>query len=250
MKNTLYYLLMITMSLLFAGVARAWQPTGSLQELYDDTLLPRLRPGVKAASFSSYDRTGGNNDGFSGTYSKLREEDGNSVIAEMEGPGCIYRYWTTHSIGEAPGLLDRKREHIRIYLDGAAEPALDVPLESLFDNSLERFPQPIAGQGTGGYYSYVPIPYRQSCKVVIEGLGVRFYQLNYVTFPNAEGVNTFQMEMTGEEKELLKKAVARWGTSSRQGPPSKSRWSTVPPAVTLYSSPIRSRLNRPCWCTA
>ena len=210
MKNTLYYLLMITMSLLFAGVARAWQPTGSLQELYDDTLLPRLRPGVKAASFSSYDRTGGNNDGFSGTYSKLREEDGNSVIAEMEGPGCIYRYWTTHSIGEAPGLLDRKREHIRIYLDGAAEPALDVPLESLFDNSLERFPQPLAGQGPGGYYSYVPIPYRQSCKVVIEGLGVRFYQLNYVTFPNAEGVNTFQMEMTGEEKELLKKAVARW----------------------------------------
>lgn len=192
------------------GNMYAWMPTGSLQELYDDTLLPRLRPGVKAASFSSYDRTGGNNDGFSGTYSKLREEDGNSVIAEMNGPGCIYRFWTTHSVGEEPGLLERKGEHIRIYLDGSTEPALDVPMESLFDNSLERFPNPLAGQGIGGFYSYVPIPYRKSCKVVLEGLGVRFYQLNYVTFPGDEGVNTFQMELTSEEREMLAKAVARW----------------------------------------
>jgi hypothetical protein len=196
---------------LFSFPAGAWQPTGHLEELFDDTLLPRLRPGVVAASFSSYDRTGGNDDGFSGTYSKLRVEDGNSVIAEMEGPGCICRMWFTHSDWKEPGLLDRKGEHIRMYLDGGDEPALDVPIEDLFNGSLKRFPDPIAGQGIGGFYSYVPIPYRESCKVVVEGQAVRFYQLNYVTFPSDEGVQTFTMKMSGDQKRALKKAVDRWG---------------------------------------
>lgn len=210
MKHQSMLLSFLAAMLMIVFDAYAWQPTGSLRELYDDTLLPRIRPGVKMASFSSYDRTGGNNDGFSGAYSKLREEDGNSVIAEMEGPGCIYRLWTTHSGGEKDGLLEYKDEHIRIYLDGEPVPALDVPLQSLFDNSLERFPQPLAGQGIGGFYSYIPIPYRKSCKVVVDGLGVRFYQLNYATFPSNEGVSSFQMELSAEEKEMLDKAVARW----------------------------------------
>lgn len=188
----------------------AWQPTGSLDELADAAYLPRLRPGVVARSFSSYDRTGGNNDGFSGLYSKLRVEDGNCVIAEMNGPGCIQRMWFTHSEYKEDGLLERKGEHIRIYLDGAPEPALDVPLAHLFDGSLERFPVPLVGQGIGGFYCYVPIPYAKSCKVVIEGLGVRFYQLNYSTFPSAEGVKPFSMAMTDDERPALDRAVARW----------------------------------------
>lgn len=210
MRHTILSILTLTTALAIAGNGYAWQPTGSLRELYDDTLLPRMRPGVKVASFSSYDRSGGNNDGFSGAYSKLREEDGNSVIAEMDGPGCIYRLWMTHSGGEEDGLLERKGEHIRIYLDGDPAPVLDVPIEHLFDNSLERFPSPIAGKGIGGFYSYVPIPYRKSCKVVVDGLGVRFYQLNYATFPSDEGVKSFQMDLSAEEKEILGKAVACW----------------------------------------
>jgi hypothetical protein len=207
-KQSTFMILAVTMLASFG--AFAWQPTGSISELYDDWDLMRLRSGVKMASFSSYDRTGGNNDGFSGAYSKLREEDGNSVIAEMDGPGCIYRLWMTHSSGEEPGLLDRKGEHIRIYLDGDEEPALDVPIESLFDNSLARFPKPICGQGIGGFYCYMPIPYQKSCKVVVDGLGVRFYQLNYATFPSADGVETFSMELTDAEKTMLEYAVVLW----------------------------------------
>lgn len=200
----------VILSLCVAAHAAAWQPTGSIDELHDYTKLPILRSGVKMASFSSYDRSGGNNDGFSGAYSKLYEKDGNSVIAEMDGPGCIYRFWMTHSVMKEPGLLDRKGEHIRIYLDGSDTPALDIPIEQMFDGSLERFPEPVAGEGIGGYYSYVPIPYRESCKVVIDGLGVRFYQLNYATFPSADGVKSFEMAMTPEESASLKRAVRVW----------------------------------------
>src|SRR5208337_2338284 len=85
--------------------------------------------------FSSYDRTGGNNDGFNGTYSRIRAEDGNSVLAEVDGPGVVQRIWFTHTSGEQPGLLDRKQEHVKIYLDGRDRPALDVPLETIFSGT-------------------------------------------------------------------------------------------------------------------
>ena len=190
--------------------AWAWQPVGGVAELAERTNLARLRPGVQAAGFSSYDRTGLNNDGFQGTYSKLREEDGDSVLAEMSGPGCIQRIWFTHSIGDKPGLLELKGEHIRIYIDGEDAPALDVPLQSLFDGSLERFPQPMAGEGLGGFYCYVPIAYKKSCKVVVDGLGVKFYQINYSTFPSAKGVKSFTMQLSKKDREALLETCARW----------------------------------------
>ena len=36
--------------------------------------LPEYRTGSYVEQFSSYDRTGGNDDGFAGTYSFLRKE--------------------------------------------------------------------------------------------------------------------------------------------------------------------------------
>jgi hypothetical protein len=51
--------------------------------------LPTLRNSVRVGSVSSYDRTGGNDDGFSGTHSFIRKEDGGLVIAELTGPGII-----------------------------------------------------------------------------------------------------------------------------------------------------------------
>jgi len=204
------YRLACLFALSCASVALAWEPTGSLAELADRNNIARLRPGVQAFGFSSYDRTGLNNDGFNGTYSKLREENGNSVLAEMEGPGCIQRIWFTHSAGDKPGLLELKGEHIRVFLDGNATPAIDVPLESLFDNSNPRFPNPLAGQGVGGFYCYVPIPYKKSCKVEVDGLGVRFYQINYSTFPSAKEVKPFSMSLSKKEQEALAEACARW----------------------------------------
>lgn len=190
--------------------AGAYEPTGDISELYDFTHLTRLRPGVKCKMFSSYDRTGGNNDGFSGTYSKLRVEGGRSVLAEMAGAGCIHRIWFTHSEHKVDGLLERKGERIRIFLDGKKEPALDVPLEDMFSGKLERFPPPLAGSKSGGFYSYIPIPYREGCRVEVDGAAVRFYHITYSEFPSAKDVKSFQMALTDEEREKLGKAVKAW----------------------------------------
>ena len=88
-----------------------------------------------------------------------------------------------HSEYGVPGLLGRKGEHIRIYLDGNKKPALDVPLEDIFHGKLEGFPKPLADEALGGHYCYVPIPYRKSCKVMVDGTAVKFVQIGYRTFP-------------------------------------------------------------------
>jgi hypothetical protein len=184
--------------------------TAALEELYRLELLPRLRSGETCKMFSTYDRTGGNDDGFAGTYSKIRVEGGNAVIAEMDGPGCIQRIWFTHSEYGKPGLLNLKNEHVRIYLDGEETPALDVPLEDVFSGKLEGFPKPLVGESQGGYYCYVPIPYRKGCKVVVDGTGVRFYQIGYRAFAAGDGFPTFQNPPTALQKESLAAAVKVW----------------------------------------
>ena len=110
-----FYLKAAPIILLITTLATGCRSENFTENLYKLENLPKLRPDVKSKMFSSYDRTGKNNDGFKGTYSKLRIENGNSVIAEMKGPGVITRIWTTHSIYKEDGLLDKKGEHIKKY---------------------------------------------------------------------------------------------------------------------------------------
>lgn len=63
-----------------------------IEQLSRLDLLPTFKQSVKIGSVSSYDRTGGNNDGFAGTYSFVRKEAGRLVIADLNGPGkCLYK---------------------------------------------------------------------------------------------------------------------------------------------------------------
>ncbi|QEH34093.1 hypothetical protein OJF2_26270 [Aquisphaera giovannonii] len=202
-----------------APAARGFLPAGTPAELRDVGLLARLRdPGVRPVGFSSYDRTGGNNDGFNGTYSKLRVEQGNSVLAELSGPGIIQRIWFTHTVGERPGLLDRKREHIRIYLDGKAHPALDIPVEELFSGDHSLFPHPLVVRGSGGFVSYVPIPFRSGCKVVVDGQGVRFYQIGILQLPREGSVASFTDAPDTPLREELRRTAAVWSDPEKGMP--------------------------------
>ena len=53
--------------------------------------LPRIRYGVNTVEFSSYDREGYNDSGFTGTEEFLYiDKDGAAVVVDIIGPGCIY----------------------------------------------------------------------------------------------------------------------------------------------------------------
>ncbi len=94
-------------------------------------------PGEQCAQWSSYDRAS-QYDAASGKYIKwdsngdggcyIRKEGDKFVLAEMEGPGCIWRIWSA-----TPG-----KGHVRIYLDGANEPAVDLPFSPSVQTRIER----------------------------------------------------------------------------------------------------------------
>src|SRR5688572_24585997 len=80
-------------TLTFQLAAQNHHYRNELLNLSDPARLPFYRSGVMD-QLSSYDRTGGNDDGFSGKYSAVRAEPGGLVMADLAGPGVINRMWT------------------------------------------------------------------------------------------------------------------------------------------------------------
>src|SRR6266540_2728383 len=151
-------------------------------------LMAAMRPGSQARQFSSFDRTGGNNDGFDGTYSCLRKSDtGGCVIAERSGPGQLESMWFTRDYG----VLTRTGR-IKVELDG--RPVLDAPLQDVVDGRLGApFVWPLVGNGddtAGGSVIKVPMPYRESMRVTTQANPL-FYHVAYREFADADGVATF-----------------------------------------------------------
>ena len=131
-----------------------WFPCGAaavlgLEELYRLDRLPAFRNSLKIGAVSSYDRTGGNDDGFSGKYSFVRKEAEGVVLADLKGPGVIYRIWT-------PTPTDDVMEFL---FDGETTPRVAVKFRELFLGGHPAFPRPLVGFGAGGYYCYVPLSF-------------------------------------------------------------------------------------------
>lgn len=145
-------------------------------------LLPKLKPWVTVGSVSSYDRTGGNDDGFSGAHSFIRKEEGGLVIADLEGPGIIYRIHT-------PSPSDKI---IEFYFDGETSPRISMKFRHLFTGTHSPFLSPIVGSGVGGNYCYLPIPYQRSCKILVKTETFYFYQINYARFPADTVIPSYQ----------------------------------------------------------
>ena len=202
---TLYSLLVASLLCGYAAQAADEQITPGIEELYRLDRLAMFHESVKVASVSSYDRTGGNNDGFGGQYSFVRKEDDGLVLADLKGPGVIYRLWT-------PTPTDDVME---FYFDGEAEPRIRVKFRDLFLGKHPAFERPLVGYGAGGFYSYVPLPYAKSCKVFIRAKRMQFYQINYATYPADAGIETFSAKPTAEQRAHIEKAKALFASAGQ-----------------------------------
>jgi hypothetical protein len=163
---------------LIAGPALAQSP---MQGMLDVSQLARLRPIERVGMFSSYDRTGLNDDGFSGKHSFLRQEGDALVIAELKGPGAITRIWTPTPI-DAP---------IEFYLDGEKTPRISMPFDQLFSGTRAPFTGELVGRGVGGYWSYVPIEFARSIKILVRAPKLQFYQINYATYARGTRIRSY-----------------------------------------------------------
>ncbi len=167
-----------------------------IQELYRLDRLGLLRESVKVASISSYDRTGKNNDGFGGQYSYVRKEADGLVLADLKGPGVIYRIWIST-------LTD---DMLEFYFDGETEPSIRLKFHELFSGKHPAFIRPLVGYGAGGFFSYVPLTYKKSCKVLLRAESFRFYQINYATYPEKTKIASFPKQSPDEYEYHLNKA--------------------------------------------
>ena len=133
LKEVSVFLSAILLAGSYAVAQNPYRWTDELELLKRVDKLPEYRTGSYVEQFSSYDRTGGNDDGFAGTYSFLRKEGDKLVIAEMEGPGVINRIWT-------PTPTDNM---LYFYFDGQKEPGLKIKFSDLFSGKVYPFTKPV-----------------------------------------------------------------------------------------------------------
>lgn len=165
----------------------AWQTAGELgrgpaglEALARIADLPYLRGGAWAHQVSSHDPHGRNSDMKNYLYKRGDEY----VILDVEGPGCIYNLWFT-SIHEFSRL--------RFYFDGETTPRVDLDVRAFFSGREAPFLAPLVGDervSSGGFYSYLPMPFVRSCLVATVG-EPWFYHILYHTYASGEGIQTF-----------------------------------------------------------
>ena len=197
-----------------AATAASAQPSLTYVDLVNRMIdLERLSvlpaEGEKCAQWSSYDRAS-KYDEATGKYVRwdangdgngiIRREGEQVVMAEMEGPGCIWRIWSALA----------QKGHVKIYLDGQEQPVLDMPFIDYFDGKHAPLNYPLLSyqlkdQGCRGENLYYPIPYQKSCKIVADKGWGNYYQFVYTTYPKGTKLPTFTGKLAPEEAAALQK---------------------------------------------
>jgi hypothetical protein len=181
-------------------------------------------PGSTCRQWSSYDRAS-KYDEKTGKYVHwdanddgrgiIRREGSQSVLAEMEGPGCIWRIWSAMP----------EKGRVKIYLDGKPDPVVDMPFADYFDGKHAPFNYPqlsyrLEDVGCRGQNLYFPIPYQKSCKIVAEDKWGAYYHFGYETFPKGRQVPTFSAGLAQQNAAVLKEVddyFRRWLGTYRLG---------------------------------
>ncbi|UCC98076.1 MAG: DUF2961 domain-containing protein [Phycisphaerales bacterium] len=219
-----------------SGAAEKFTYVDLIERLTDLEYLATLPAlGEKCAQWSSYDRKS-KYDVASGKYVDwsangdgtgiIRKEGNSLVFAEIEGPAVIWRIWSALA----------NQGHVKFYLDGSDEPAIDLPFDGYFNCENEPFTRPALVHTTArGRNCYVPIPFQRSCKIVGEGDWGRYYHFTYTTYPKGTIMPTFRRELSAAESEALDRAnelLSQCGgdpADQRSGQDTMSTTVTVPP---------------------
>ncbi|MFZ1935291.1 MAG: glycoside hydrolase family 172 protein [Thermoguttaceae bacterium] len=246
-----------------AAAARAAQTltypdlVSRMTDLQRLSVLPAA--GERCAQASSYDRAskydektgkyidwGANGDGGG----IIRKEGDRSVVAEIEGPGCIWRIWSA-----AP-----RQGRVAIYLDGQDTPAVDLPFENYFSGDTPPFNYPmlsynLAKVGCQGQDLYMPIPFQKSCKVVADPNWGDYYHFTYATYPKDTKLPTFSNALVAEKEnaaalqkvnDFFKDHLGQDPAGKREGEETLKKSVTVEPGETA----VIAKLDGPRAITA
>ena len=192
---------------------QVWDLAHFLRRLRQVDHLPLLER-YRTAMSSTWDRAGGNDDGED--YKQLK---GNrNRLLDVDGPGCIHRIYT--------GILGSDVHHtrIQIFIDHAARPLFDLPVNVFFNELHGPFPYPLTSIGTypGTHF---PIPYARHVRVDLTappGPKKRWgsvWQLTYSSYPKDTPVKSITWPPSAAARQELERVVGAWMVAA-QLPPS------------------------------
>ena len=181
---------------------------------------PLITPGVQSRTVSSYDRMGGNDDGFAGTYSTLYLlPSGEHVILDAFGPGRLNTLWFTSGDSGFGKLTLGK---IRFYIDGEQIPRAEVDANELFSGRTVGFPPDLVFDNTistGGYVSWVRVPFANRLIITTERQPF-FYSAQYDSFPTGTDIRSWSVDQKDESwSSVFASANAPWDEPGPNGQP-------------------------------
>ncbi|MDA0196827.1 MAG: DUF2961 domain-containing protein [Bacteroidetes bacterium] len=154
--------------------------------------------GEQSGNFSSFDRKATYDEATNlyidwdanrdGTGYVREEGDGDIVVFEKDGPGVIWRVWSALAL----------TGHVKVFMDHGEEPIIDMTFADFFDQINEygiELPKSLPGYPSinlpnlmptlsRGRNRFIPIPYQEHCKIVLEKGWGMYYHITYTTFPN------------------------------------------------------------------
>ncbi|HOD84137.1 MAG: hypothetical protein BWX88_04996 [Planctomycetes bacterium ADurb.Bin126] len=222
--RTVWPVMTVLAMVLWAPPARAGGAIGLeslLREMVDRDAQARWPdPPYVARLASSYDRRSKTPDDAGGWFANhdnmdqplnawtVEQRDGRHewVLMDVEGPGCVVRFWT----GGSPAVGT-----VRFYLDGSNQPVIAERLGDLLAGKAWA-PAPLAIQNAGNAGNlYLPVPYAKRCKITYEQGGKdaktrppgRWYNIEYRTWPAGTAVETFTRARFDELKDLVQRTA-------------------------------------------
>jgi hypothetical protein len=196
----------LALCLTIACTVPAVEPVG-LSQMESFERLPYLKDGVQVHYVGSMSKTGDNSDWDWWLY----QSNGEWVIFDVKGPGCIYNF-VQHRTYD-PDLV------FKFYFDDETTPRFSIKQTEF--GSKAPFVSPLAGyfemtageSGRAGGFriirSFVPMPFTKSCRITSSKQLVGadpggWGHVVYHTYATAQGVTTF----TGNED--YSKLLNRW----------------------------------------
>jgi len=193
--------LLLAASVVRAAAIRYVDLLDRMTDIKGLAVLPQ--PGETCQQFSSYDRKsiapdkpdwGANAD--AGNF--LRKDPEGMVLADMEGPGCIFRIWSANPEGILKIFIDRQKEAV-----------LKCGFQDIVYGKVAPFLGPVVGRRAGGANLYFPIPYQKHCRVVVENPKIMYYHVTYRTYPKGTEIESFHLPLRGDELARLKEVISQ-----------------------------------------
>jgi len=196
----------------------AKRPSPGFESMEKPELLPLLyRNSSVTKQVLSYDVSSGNNDGsYTKSFVKYYDKNGEAVIFDEYGPGCLYRQQMNVWVGYGgPTLLlfnpDETNARIKYYFDNEEKPRLDVSMDDLFAGKIAPFNIPFSFMDDGtfpipprydinrGRFAtlYYPFNFNKRLKITFVPIkdwhfrGTTWYQNTHIVYPKDETITSW-----------------------------------------------------------